>query len=938
MGLIENVKRKVEIYKNELQGGYALLKKTQLEGEEDTLVFLRKLFEEEETRISAEHNKPYITDDYENGVRQFASSLILLLVEMHDELKQNRVYKELLRQRHLAYAFFHGLKDEQISRKDILDDREYGSLLYNGLVDFYYNFYGRFADNEEAILLLCNYYPKAGIEKTEEQLLSWVLYHHMSNAGTPDDIGYAYHGIEMIQDYIGNLPGIVVIGILRQYWLYNILNQKVSRHQIFTIIQYAHFSEEEKHKLKFWFLDSLLLADCFNNSFYKKAKTDGENVIMHVEQYTLNLEGEQIGVFQQPEGYWGNTNYRSGQRTFFLDKNPVFQLRLENGKVKICNKKSGNWVIREELDYHENEWLLDTYQNKEMGQTILNAYESGSGDDFTYNHMTFSLLYLNNYRRMHKQVIDFEHRFQCIDGINIKKKDMREDEDIPYFYGKNVHSLSCIVGKNGTGKTSVIDFLRESFFKLLKILKDFDVDCENGYVDESKYADYNILDPGTQFAVVFCLGGEDFYLTNIPGMKVTDVLPFQRETYRSVHEYSKVVYFSNMIRSDEDLFFAEEGNRIFADSSNREKERYEVKRALNNFRQIDYSDAVSLKRRIFSIESAGQNDEFQTVNKDFCYQFTFLRNVAFEKICELLDMQEDKKLLIRGTRSGKRIEKEVPLKAFSQNFEELDQTEEDYMKLPDAKITPFSSGQYSKFSFLAKLYWFLEGYERRIKQYRAWGAENVFSEEEVLSDDETALIFIDEGEVYYHPEWQRRYMKTLLDMVNQREREYRKTLQIVITTNSPFILSDIRKEDVQYLSAGQAFDSTFGQNIHKLLKENFFMDYTIGEYSREIIETIMIQVLPDGQNKDKIESGRERITKAEDFFEEGAAVYDALKRLICQIGEPVYRGKLMRMLEASKKFETGKQIAKLEETKRILEEKRIAVEEEIKRLERRGKL
>lgn len=52
---------------------------------------------------------------------------------------------------------------------------------------------------------------------------------------------------------------------------------------------------------------------------------------------------------------------------------------------------------------------------------------------------------------------------------------MTETENkIPDFYGKEVYSLSCIVGKNGTGKTSIVDFLRETFFKLIRVIDQLD--------------------------------------------------------------------------------------------------------------------------------------------------------------------------------------------------------------------------------------------------------------------------------------------------------------------------------------------------------------------------------------------------------------------------------------------------------------------------------
>ena len=56
--------------------------------------------------------------------------------------------------------------------------------------------------------------------------------------------------------------------------------------------------------------------------------------------------------------------------------------------------------------------------------------------------------------------------------------------------------------------------------------------------------------------------------------------------------------------------------------------------------------------------------------------------------------------------------------------------------------------------------------------------ENEFRREDALLSGETALLFIDEGETYYHPEWQRRYMKTLLEMVNDNNRNFQIQIRV----------------------------------------------------------------------------------------------------------------------------------------------------------------
>ena len=204
------------------------------------------------------------------------------------------------------------------------------------------------------------------------------------------------------------------------------------------------------------------------------------------------------------------------------------------------------------------------------------------------------------------------------------------------------------------------------------------------------------------------------------------------------------------------------------------------------------------------------------------------------------------------------------------------------------------SGQYAKFTFLARLYWFLEGWQKDKDYYREIFGRQVFEGDDALQPEDSALIFIDEGELYYHPEWQRRYLATLLDMLQLCKEEG--IMQVVFTTNSPFVLSDVLKEDVQYLSGKpEEFGRTLGQNIHTLLKNNFFMDYTIGEYSRKLIEAIISQIRND--------EGETEEQKADmsDYFDDTEDRFEMIGHLIEQIGEPVYRDKLEKMLEEQRK-------------------------------------
>ena len=136
------------------------------------------------------------------------------------------------------------------------------------------------------------------------------------------------------------------------------------------------------------------------------------------------------------------------------------------------------------------------------------------------------------------------------------------------------------------------------------------------------------------------------------------------------------------------------------------------------------------------------------------------------------------------------------------------------------------------------------------------------------------------------------------------------------------------KEDVSYLTGKneKCFDRTLGQNIHRLLKENFFMDYTIGEYARELIESIMLYLKnPANEERDRKEEDiKEFILR---YYGKPQEPYYAMQLLIEQIGEPVYRYELEKLLDESDVMKEHRSLESLLEEKRRIEEKIRELEE-----------
>lgn len=109
-------------------------------------------------------------------------------------------------------------------------------------------------------------------------------------------------------------------------------------------------------------------------------------------------------------------------------------------------------------------------------------------------------------------------------------------------------------------------------------------------------------------------------------------------------------------------------------------------------------------------------------------------------------------------------------------------------------------------------------------------------------------IIFDEIELYFHPEMQRTFIANLIDGISQLSLKNIRSIQIMLVTHSPFILSDIPKINVLFLkSDGHASTQedmkTFGANIHHILKNSFFLkDGTMGQFAQKEINKIIQEI------------------------------------------------------------------------------------------------
>lgn len=145
----------------------------------------------------------------------------------------------------------------------------------------------------------------------------------------------------------------------------------------------------------------------------------------------------------------------------------------------------------------------------------------------------------------------------------------------------------------------------------------------------------------------------------------------------------------------------------------------------------------------------------------------------------------------------------------------------------------------------------------------------------------TMNLFLDEVEYSLHPEWQREFVNQVLILLkNFNDMQF----NLFFVTHSPFILSDLPKENVIFLEDGKQKDvdiNTFGANIHTLLSHGFFMrDGLMGEFAKEKIDKVITLL-----NKPR------RLSKSSMQF---------CENIISIVGEPILKRQLQKMLDSKR--------------------------------------
>ncbi len=491
--------------------------------------------------------------------------------------------------------------------------------------------------------------------------------------------------------------------------------------------------------------------------------------------------------------------------------------------------------------------------------------------------MELIYLWVEKFKNIEKQGFNFSPKFRC--EYNPENNELKiEEKDYTPIFPENIN-ITAIVGKNGSGKSNILHLIIGAIYNNKDNWRKID-NVILVFKKHSKYIIYNLYS-----------SQEIIIRTN-----------FSYILKNSIDDEIKSLYYLL-------LDFSLPQQNIWNDENNYKK-YYSIEPS--RFYKTTGGGSITSKIEPSSFDS--------NLKSNMIYFYWYINKYNLEYILEIFKLPKFTTIICYGkTRIGRKIKKE--------NFE--------YLKDDKIKILDYDFGKISSYTdikckrktynltdlteddlnYLEYLIVFLNiemesengmyflnlsTGQKILISYFGLLLKYFISKKEKFDN---SIVLIDEVEVYLHPEWQKKFIFYLITFIQEFGLDNFYS-QLILATHSPFIISDLPKENIIFLNKDEngkcivvdglnEKKETFGANIHTLLSDSFFMeDGLIGEFAKSKIDEV-IKYLNNEDSKIK---------------NDGEA-----QRIINIIGEPIIKKELQRMLDS-------KRLTKVDKIKEIEEE------------------
>lgn len=499
--------------------------------------------------------------------------------------------------------------------------------------------------------------------------------------------------------------------------------------------------------------------------------------------------------------------------------------------------------------------------------------------------MELVYLWVEDYKNIQKQGFNFSPRFRCEYDEDTKELTIDENKDYVSIFPDNIN-ITAIVGENGSGKSSLFEVLSKilTFNSGLEVFNYFYI-LNNGSKNICYTNNINILNTD--------ITNHDMALKKYFDVSYLNISHLERDGIiknDSPSPEDPIKYYGIYRKNDFDLY---KENNFYSTFSGFKLSQFNFFQTFAIGNLLVEDKYKKLFFEIFKIKqpcSIKINYDEKKLNEIITSNLPngdpsileFLKNI-------------DNNLIIESDNYKTFFELVSSVPNLETNFRLTFQTK-------DGKDIKLSSGEKTILFYLERINFMLSQFKSK-----------------------SNIVLFDEIELYLHPNWQKKILKIILDFI--QENKLKNNLHIILASHSPFILSDIPKQNVIFLEkdeeTGNCINSTnnvdlnpFGANIHTLLSHGFFMkDGLMGEFAKDKIQSI-IKYHEELSKKEltKNENKKQRDEEKEIYEKEYKSKFWQIQSII---GDDYLKQVIKNHLIEIEKIVLGNGEAKKEELKRL---------------------
>ena len=579
--------------------------------------------------------------------------------------------------------------------------------------------------------------------------------------------------------------------------------------------------------------------------------------------------------------------------------------------------------------------------------------------------MKLIALVIKQYDELFKnQIFNFSDEYKV--DFNFETNELKIDKNSDYienFYGQFIYNISPIVGINGTGKTTVLNIISDyspdkfeqdpdnQYFFLFELGKQEDkvrfkvsptnLSVKNLPAGETFYrkqdgsfdcdpehyeGDKNILYVNLQSKGGGTIGyrtalnpkGLAMFINSYFWLSDREIISSVLSCSLEIESYVLKDYGNSIPRGINAIGFL-----IYKTIHNIFYEEYEFIKKLLSESLLSKCEKY-LKEDVSDYEDSGFNllleivkeldknevkDETRKIRKEYVESIITIVNIFIEirENGSLID-SNSASILLKYSNNNRSLFEELNDRLFQHTKSkklvdkfcyDLNENFNNYYLLQETPDYHMSTGEGNLIEIFSQLYTYLSMHEE---------------------SSEDIILLVDELESGMHLEWSRRLIKILINNLSEilEDEGKGREIQLIFTTHSPYMLSDIKPGNVIMIeknqetgySEGKVLQNTFAKNIQEIMKENL-IDNIYGDFALA-----------------KINSMIERLNEKEE--QEGNE--EELLKEIHLISEPILRNKLLEMYDKkynTSEFSIEKQLQKLNLNEEQRKQVRAMIEENI---------